>query len=522
MIDRGEERPPDAHRFLSRVDVRGYLGALALCALATLAAWPLDGRLERSNMVLLFMLDVVGVALLFGRAPAALAALVNVLAFDYFFVPPRLTFVVSDVQYVVTFAVMMIVGLVVGQLTARLRYQARVASLGQERARRVFEMARDLSAALTREQVSEIGRRYVIAMMPGEAVVLTLGEDKALLAAENPTRAIGVDMVVAGWVVDHGEPAGAGTDTFRATGKLYLPLKAPVRTRGALVVAPADARQLTIPEQRRLLETSAALIAIAVERVHFVTVAQSTHVQMESERLRNSVLSALSHDLRTPLTSLVGLADRLSQELAADRRASQAAAIRDQARRIATLVNQLLEMARLESRRIELREDWQSLEELAGAALSELDAQLAGREVEIALDQNLPLVHCDGVLITRVLVNLLENAAKYTPPKSSIRVNGRLADGFVEVAVEDRGPGLPQGKEQAIFDKFIRGQEESAIPGVGLGLAICRAIVVAHAGAIYGQNRDGGGARFVFTLPARLPAPTVEPESQPDDVRAGT
>ena len=522
MTDRGESRPPNVNGFLSHVDVRGYLGALALCALATLAALPLDAWLERSNIVMLFMLDVLGVALLFGRSSAALAAFVNVLAFDYFFVPPRFTFAVSDAQYIFTFAVMLTVGLVVGQLTARLRYQARVASLGQERARRVFEMARDLSAALTRAQVTEIGQRYVVAMMPGKAAVLTLGEDKVLHAPESGVEPIEVDMAIARWVVDHGGPAGTGTDIHSRAGKLYLPLRAPVRTRGTLVVAPADARQLMIPDQRRLLETCAALIAIAVERVHFVTVAQNTLIEMESERLRNSVLSALSHDLRTPLTSLVGLADRLSQELADDPAAHQAVAIRDQARRMAQLVNQLLEMARLETRRIELRKDWQSLEELAGAALAELDSPLGARDVEIALDRDLPLVHCDGVLITRVLVNLLENAAKYTPPESPIRMAGRLADGFVEVAVEDRGPGLPQGKEQAIFEKFIRGQQESAIPGVGLGLAISRAIIVAHGGAICAENRDGGGARFVFRLPAQLPAPTVEPETQPDDAQIGT
>jgi two-component system sensor histidine kinase KdpD len=229
------------------------------------------------------------------------------------------------------------------------------------------------------------------------------------------------------------------------------------------------------------------------------------------------VLSALSHDLRTPLTSLVGLADRLAQQLASDPASAQAAAIRDQARRTARLVDQLLEMARLETRRTDLHKDWQSLEELIGAALAELDPQLRDRDVVVALDADLPLVHSDGVLITRVLVNLLENSVKYTAPQSPIRIGGRLVNGFVEVAVEDRGPGPPHGREQAIFDKFIRGQEESAIPGVGLGLAICRAIVVAHGGTIRAENRDGGGARFVFTLPAGSEPPAIEPEHVPDD-----
>jgi two-component system sensor histidine kinase KdpD len=260
-----------------------------------------------------------------------------------------------------------------------------------------------------------------------------------------------------------------------------------------------------VPEQRRLLETFAALIAIALERVHFVSVAQSTLVDMESERLRNSVLAALSHDLRTPLTALVGLSETLAQELArgtASGGETKALAIRDQARRTARLVDNLLEMARLEAGRINLRRDWQSIEELIGGALAALESSLEARAIDVDVPQDLPLVACDGTLIERVLVNLLENAAKYTPNGSPIRIAARFKDGMIEVAVEDRGPGLPAGRERAIFEKFTRGERESAVPGVGLGLAICRAIVEAHGGTIGAGNREGGGARFAFTLPA--------------------
>ena len=302
---------------------RRYGGALALSAATTLVAFPLSRSFELANIVMLFLLAVVGAALLFGRGPAVVAAIVNVLAFDFFFVPPRFSFAVSDVQYLFTFAVMLVVGLVVGQLTARLRYQARFAAQGEERARRLFEMARELSAALAPEQVAEIGERFVAAREPrqGRGADARGGRDAA---ASRRRCGTGIDMAIARWCVDHGEPAGIGTDTLPAAGKLYLPLKAPVRTRGVLVVEPDDAGQLMIPEQRRLLETCAALIAIALERVHFVTVAQRTLVDMESERLRNSVLSALSHDLRTPLTALVGLSETLAQELARGRRPSAA------------------------------------------------------------------------------------------------------------------------------------------------------------------------------------------------------
>src|SRR6266545_5648839 len=247
MIDRRHA----ANRHLQRLaQWRRYGGSLALSAAATLAAFPLRHLFELSNIVMLFLLAVVGIALLFGRGPAVLAAIVNVLAFDFFFVPPRFTFAVVDAQYVFTFVVMLIVGLVVGQLTARLGYQARFASQGEERARRMFEMARELSAALAPEQVSEIGERFVAATIRGKTGVLMLDEDETLRALVAHESRPQIDMAIARWCVDHAEPAGIGTDTLPAAGKLYLPLKAPVRTRGALVVEPLDSGHLMIPEPR--------------------------------------------------------------------------------------------------------------------------------------------------------------------------------------------------------------------------------------------------------------------------------
>ena len=499
------------------IDVaRRYGGAAAISAATTLAAFPLQHLFELSNIVMVFLLAVVAVAMLFGRGPAVLAAIANVLAFDFFFVPPQFTFAVSDAQYVFTFVVMLIVGLVVGQLTARLRYQATVSSQGEERARRLFNMSRELSAALASEQVAGIGERFVAGAIGGKNAVLMLDEDETLRPVVADETRPEIDMAIARWCVDHAEPAGIGTDTLPAAGRLYLPLKAPVRTRGVLVVEPLDAGQLMIPEQRRLLETCAALIAIALERVHFVTVAQRTLVDMESERLRNSVLAALSHDLRTPLTALVGLSETLAQELARDPATrdaeSKALSIRDQARRTAQLVDNLLEMARLEAGRVNIRRDWQSIEELVGSALAGLELSLAGRPIDVDVPPELPLVACDGALIGRVLFNLIENATKYTPPRTLIRIGARRVDGMVEIAIEDRGPGLPHGRERAIFDKFTRGERESVVPGVGLGLAICRAIVEAHGGTIRAENRDGGGARFIFTLPSEEP-PAAPPEA---------
>jgi two-component system sensor histidine kinase KdpD len=249
------------------------------------------------------------------------------------------------------------------------------------------------------------------------------------------------------------------------------------------------------------------LRAISLERIHYIDVAQASTVQIESERLRNSLLSAISHDLRTPLAGLVGMADALEasgQELPAQQR-EIAGAMRQSALRMGALVNNLLDMARLEAGAVQLNRQWQPLEELIGSALAACQEALKGRPIEVKLPDHLPLLHLDAVLIERVLVNLLENAAKYTPPASPILLHAHSASGQVRLCIEDRGPGLPAGREESLFQKFERGSRESALPGVGLGLAICRAIVQAHGGHIHAENREGGGARFIVTLPIGTP-----------------
>jgi two-component system sensor histidine kinase KdpD len=298
---------------------------------------------------------------------------------------------------------------------------------------------------------------------------------------------------------------------------LYIPLRAPYQARGVLAVKAHNRRLLRIPEQRQLLDTFAALIAIALERVHYVGVAQDALLKMESERLRNSLLAALSHDLRTPLTVLVGLADSLALTAPklSDAQLETAAAIQNEARRMSTLVSNLLDMARIESGEVTLNLQWQPLEEVVGASLSAVRGILQGHVLSIDVPPQLPLVRFDAVLIERVLVNLLENAAKYTPIGSKITLAAEVVGDRLSVSVSDNGPGLPPGREEAVFQKFTRGERESATPGVGLGLAICRAIVEAHKGRIVATATRGGGATFTFTLPLGTPpAAMIEAEPQ--------
>lgn len=490
------------------------MSAAAVVATGTLAA-PLVHVFELTNIVMLFLLAVVGVAIRYGRGPAVLAALLSVASFDFFYVPPRFSFAISDVQYLVTFAVMLVVALVIGQMAAGLTYQARVAQRREDRMRALYEMSRQLSGALMIEQVAEIGAKFLAAEFNARSALFVADDDDRLSPPITTDDKPEVDSAIAQWSFDKGEAAGHGTDTLPAGPTLYVPLTAPMRIRGVLAVQPHDATRLGVPEQRRLLDTCASLLAISLERIHYIDVAQNTTVQMESERLRNSLLAAISHDLRTPLASLVGLAESLAlaQPPLSGTQAEITQAMRESALRMNTLLNNLLDLARLESGAVELNREWQPLYEVVDSALNTCRSMLVDRHVQVSLADDLPMVNIDAVLVERILVNLLENAGKYTPADTPIRITAAATSDTVELWLDDYGPGLPPGREEAIFSKFERGRKESAIPGVGLGLALCRAIAEAHGGQVRGATRPDGGARFTLSLPRGEP-PEIPTETE--------
>jgi two-component system, OmpR family, sensor histidine kinase KdpD len=484
-----------------------YLWTSIACLATTGVAAFLLHYFDLANIAMVFLLTVVIVAARWGRGPAVFAAVVNVLAFDFFFVPPRFSFAVSDIQYLLTFVVMLAVGLITGQLTAGVRYQARVAGHREERARTLYEFSRDLSGLLTREQVIETAEAFMARTFRATVSVLVPDEQGRLTSPTSRGMRNPLDTAAAQWSYDRGELAGAGTDTLAANDFLFIPLKAPMRTRGVLAIRPERSRDLMVPEQRRQYETFAALAAIALERVHYVDVARDALVKIESERLRNSLLSALSHDLRTPLAALLGLSESLSltQPPLSAEQADIAKTLGEETKRLIALVNNLLDMARIQSGEVRLDLQWHPLEEVVGSALAAIRSALGDRPVSVDLAADLPLVHIDAVLIERVFVNLLENISKYTPPGTPVTISATATGATLEVSVADEGPGIAKGREEIMFEKFIRGDSESATPGVGLGLAICRAIVEAHKGRIYAEAGRAKGARFVFTLPLGTP-----------------
>ena len=487
-----------------------YVQAVAISLLASLLAFLMYPYFELSNLVMIYLLGVTVAGLRLGRGPSALTALLNVATFDFLFVPPRYSFAVSDAQYLVTFGTMLTIALVIATLTASVRQQTRVAGARERRTALLYAMSRELAATRGIANMARVAVRHVAEVFQCQAVVLLpdpAGKLHYPAAAPLESSFRRADLAVAQWVADHGRRAGLGSDTLPAAPALYVPLGDEDRSGGVLAVLPANARRVLLPEQNHLLETFAGQIALALERARLAELAEQSSLAAARETLRNTLLASISHDLRTPLAVIAGAGSTLAERganLDAGTRVALARSVETKAREMSELVTNVLELVRLESGQVALRRDWQTLDDLIGSALAACGERLSGHLLELRLAPELPPVWVDASLIVQVFANLFDNIAKYTPSGTHVWVTALAgADrDLVRVTVDDDGPGLPPGDPRRLFEKFQRGSDEGTVVGVGLGLAICQAIVRAHGGLIEAQRREGGGARFIFTLPA--------------------
>lgn len=491
--------------------------SLAVVLGCTALAWLMYTHFAEANIVMVYLLGVVIVAGRVGRGPAVLASILSVAAFDFFFVPPFYTFVVAQAEYLITFAVMLVGALVISTLTLRLQVQAQRARDRERRTAVLYGLSRDLAnlgstSDLLRAAVAHVQSEFaapVAALLPNAA-----GELGVAAAAPQPQTLDERERQAAAWCFAHGSIAGCGTDTLPEATGLYLPLSGSHSIVGVLGIWPQGQRRQWEPEQLHLLEIFANQTAIGVERAKLAAEAEQGRVQIEAERLRNTLLSSVSHDLRTPLASITGAASSLLEdgdETPPTVRRDLLQTIYEEGERLNRLVSNLLDMTRLESGGLVLHKEWHPLEEVVGAALAQLERQLTRYTVVTRLPSELVQVPLDDVLIEQVLVNLLENAVKYTPVGSTIEIEATVNDHEATLAVADRGPGLAAGEELRIFDKFYRGARVGRPNGVGLGLAICRAIVDAHGGRIWAGPRPGGGTVFAFALPVSGQPPALAP-----------
>ena len=525
FVVRGAEEPFQAgrpHRRLAFGQVH-WLGTSLALGVATLTGLLFhEVTFTEANIVMAYLVAVAFVASRYGRFPAVVASVASVLLFDVLFTEPYYNITVHDTQYLVTFVIMLAVGVWISTLSAQLRYEAETSRRSERRMEALYRLTRGLTAVSGKAQLMDTAERAVAEVFDAYAVVFTPDEQgriRPVIGRTATFAASDAEFAAAQWAFDHEQMAGLGTDTLPAAPALYVPLTTQHGTVGVLAVQPERPDSLSSPDSRQLLWTYAAQIAFALERLRLVEDSRQTHVQFETERLRSSLLSAVSHDLRTPLAVIAGASGTLaarSGTLDTATRQELLQTICEEAERLTRLVENLLHMTRLSAGQIRVEKQWHPLEDVIGSALNRLEKRLTDREVEVRLPEELPLASFDPVLIEQVLVNLLENAVKYSPPGSPLQITADATADGVWLSVADRGRGITVGEEERLFEMFYRGAEATSDQrGAGLGLAICRAIVQAHGGTIRIENRQGGGACALFTLPhdGKPPLVTLDRET---------
>jgi two-component system sensor histidine kinase KdpD len=485
-----------------------YLGALGLTALCTAIALPMLDHFDLVDMVMVYMLGATLASLRLGRGPAVLCAVANIAAFDYLFIPPRFSFWVSDPHYAVTFIVMLAVALIIASLVSAVRQQTMSAVARERRTAVLYALSRELAVTRDASTMAAVAERHIREVTSSRVTVLTRDErgrlSDPLKGHDGRTRRF--DQKLCDWVIEHRQRAGLGTDHFPSERDIYLPLTGSQDPHGVLIITPADRRRAMLPEQGRLLENLATQLALALERVHLVEVVQTARLAAERAVLRNTLLASISHDLRTPLSAIAGAGSMMAHEgfpLDLHRRTTLGRLIEDKARDMTELLSNVLELMRLETAEHVVKGEWHSFEDLVGQTLQQAESRLGSRQVRVDIPAGTPPLYVEGKLIVQLLNNLVENCIKYTPPGTIITISARTLEQDIVISIEDDGPGFPGADPQLLFDKFERGRVEDNTGGVGLGLAICRAVARLHGGDIRGVRGSEGGARIEISLPRK-------------------
>lgn len=483
-----------------------YLRALAISLLCTAIAYPFRGRSDLVNIVMIYLLGATLSGLRLGRGPAILTSIANELAFDFFFVPPAFSFEVADTRYLFTLAVMLIVALLIANLVVTVKHHLEIADARERRTAMLYAMSRELAVATDAKEIAAVAIRQIGEVFHSTTIVLTADESGRLAPLAPAADAFDAEFAQA--VAERGERATQDGD--------YLPLQGSRRTIGVIIVRPQPTPRVLPKEKQALLDSFATQIALALERAQFAEAAEAARLSAERAVLRNTLLTSISHDLRTPLSAIAGAGSLIAEPnyaLNADRRATLGHLIERKARDMSQLLSKVLELMRMEFATGALRADWHAIDDLVSLALRSNEARLAQHRLVLNLPSDLPVILVEATLIVQILSNLLENAAKYTPAGTTITISAAVAADSVSLLVADDGPGFPPGDPQLLFEKFERGRVESNIAGVGLGLAICRAAARLHGGDIVASANPGGGARFEISLPVKSqsePAPIAE------------
>lgn len=480
---------------------RGYVFALLVPALATAAALPVRDFINPENAVMFYLLGVIITAARYGRRASIAASIVSFLCYNFFFTQPYYTFNVYSYKDVLTLVLLLITGTIAGAQTSQLQQERNFFCRKERNTAALYAMSNALTAKRGRENIVAVIRQHLQEAFDAEALIWFPDSDTLSELREQEA---------ARWAYQHRQPSGMGTSTLAGARGYYLPLEGTNGVIGTLGVVPKSQRLFTASE-REMIHTFGNLAATALERVSISEIAEKSKLEAEGEKMRNALLSSVSHDFRTPLASIKGaISSIIIGELPDAERKELFSSAYQETARLERMIGNLLDVTLLESGKLHLKQDYYFIPELVGNAIARTKELLGTRSVQYRFEDDLPAVRVDGLLIEQVLVNLLENAAKYTPDGSTITISAHKQNSVMHMEVADQGQGIPLGEEQKIFDKFHRSARSSQ--GSGLGLAICRGIVQAHEGTISAHNHDSGGAVFSFTLPAS-DAPSIAEEA---------
>ncbi len=482
---------------------RRYFWGLMLVSAASGLSALLNPFVSPINLVIVYLLSVLLAAVYLGRGPAILVSILSVAVFDFFFVPPFFTMAVADTEYILTFLGLLSVGLVISQLTAQVRAQADAAQRRELQTVALYELGRDLTVTVNLDEVAKTVITHISQTFSREvAIFLPEGNELRVFATSPGLTPTETEMAVASWSFEHDQLAGRGTDTLPDVAMRCQPLKTTRGVVGVIGVKPLTSKNHLTPDQRRTLDAFANQVALAIERARLVEQARQAELMEATEKLQTALLNSISHDLRTPLVSITGVLSSLEESplMSEEIQHSLIETAREEANRLNRLVGNLLEMSRLEAGAMRIQIEACDVQDIIGSALAEFEPVLGERQVIEDISPELPLVPMDFVLIERVLVNIIDNALKYSPPDSQLEIQAHLSGAFVEINVADRGVGIPSENLTRIFDKFYRVQRPDNVSGTGLGLSISKGIIEAHGGHIEAENRPGGGTIIKILL----------------------
>lgn len=489
--------------------LKPYFLSILMMVILTILISPVQKGLGLVNVAMIYLIPVLYSASKWGTGPALMAAAMGVLTFDFTFVPPVRSFTVADFRYVITFIIVLSVGLITGGLSTRLKKEVEYSRQREDRVAALYTLSRDIAAVSDLDAVLESVTRNIVNTIEG-IVILMLPDGNGKLeikASSNIQPKIFMnesELRAATWVFERGRMAGKGTPKMPRVAGLYLPLCTEQGIQGVLGIFLNNFDNGLPKEQLQLLEAYAGLTALSINRIKLAEQAREAQTYAESEKLRTALFNSLSHDLRTPLSSIIGAVTGLLEEenvYTPEARRDLLQTIKQGAMRMHRFVNNLLDMARLESGMLKLKKEWCDLQDIIGVVANRFSDTFRSRKLDIKLEPDLPLVQADFVLIEQVLINIIDNAIKYSPPESSITITAGQSGDKIEVSVIDRGHEVPEKDLNNIFDKFYRIQSPMQASGTGLGLAICKGFIDAHGGSIWAENILDTGVKITFTLP---------------------